>query len=596
MTERSFITLSVKENVINGKAFVNDYVLLSSLGRGSYGEAILAENSLHQRLVLKAFSKSRLLRQRNVRRIGDDTVVSTGLDRALSEVTVMTRLKASGGHRGIVELAEVLADPGSDDMYFVLEFADAGPVVQQCSYLHAKTAQHIVYVASVLQRPWMELANCPEDFELGDGVDIGDGADGVETVSTANSMVVPESLSVFVGSVPCSAGPGPLPVTVARHVLSDVLEALAFAHAAGVTHRDVKPDNILMTKEGYAKLADWGSACLVTSSNDEEDAHSLAVPVDWVTDTTGTYAFLSPEACGSDSNGQPSEGTPIASPGSESSAGSSVGGYRAFAADAWAAGVSLYIMVFGVLPFGRTANNPYDLFTSIQRDPLLPLPFDLARDPSSAMADAGLQDLVAGLLTKDPERRLSVAAALQHPWIVAGAGQPRTTFPPIDVDSLPPFCSVEMAIGRAAEGRMPSILDAPSGLAHSSTNGAFENPLALSGWLWKRGRYTGWWLRRFFVLSTVDKGNVGKAKHMLVSSKAAPVGWKNSSPLPAKWLSSVRRYPAIDEGARVAVVEHDLALDLRFRDGSRLHLRAESGEDLATWSTALQAVVLQVAP
>src|SRR5207302_258688 len=45
----------------------------------------------------------------------------------------------------------------------------------------------------------------------------------------------------------------------------DVLEALAFAHAHNIAHRDVKPPNILMSNDGHAKLGDFGIAKLTLS-------------------------------------------------------------------------------------------------------------------------------------------------------------------------------------------------------------------------------------------------------------------------------------------------------------------------------------------
>ena len=55
---------------------------------------------------------------------------------------------------------------------------------------------------------------------------------------------------------------GPTPLGGVIHVMIDVLSALAAAHAAGVVHRDLKPDNILVTASGRAKVLDFGIAKL----------------------------------------------------------------------------------------------------------------------------------------------------------------------------------------------------------------------------------------------------------------------------------------------------------------------------------------------
>jgi serine/threonine protein kinase len=75
-------------------------------------------------------------------------------------------------------------------------------------------------------------------------------------------------------------------------LLTGVADALAAAHKAGVLHRDVKPGNILIASQGYAKLADFGLAKLVDADTRDGAARSLATRAGWV---VGTVAYMSPE-------------------------------------------------------------------------------------------------------------------------------------------------------------------------------------------------------------------------------------------------------------------------------------------------------------
>jgi len=76
---------------------------------------------------------------------------------------------------------------------------------------------------------------------------------------------------------------GPLPVDRAVDILLCVLDALSYAHERGLIHRDVKPQNILLTPSGDARLADFGIAHLVDSSSTRTAA------------ILGSAHYLSPE-------------------------------------------------------------------------------------------------------------------------------------------------------------------------------------------------------------------------------------------------------------------------------------------------------------
>lgn len=79
---------------------------------------------------------------------------------------------------------------------------------------------------------------------------------------------------------------GPLKVPEAVRVTKELLSAVEFAHNAGIIHRDIKPDNIMLTREGKVKILDFGIARAVAETFDD-----LAK----TTSILGTAAYFSPE-------------------------------------------------------------------------------------------------------------------------------------------------------------------------------------------------------------------------------------------------------------------------------------------------------------
>ena len=85
---------------------------------------------------------------------------------------------------------------------------------------------------------------------------------------------------------------GELPIGDAVRLISEVVDALAYAHARGIIHRDIKPDNVMLSGR-HARVADFGVAHAVSESSDVRTLTTAGVAI-------GTPAYMSPEQVAGD--------------------------------------------------------------------------------------------------------------------------------------------------------------------------------------------------------------------------------------------------------------------------------------------------------
>ena len=78
---------------------------------------------------------------------------------------------------------------------------------------------------------------------------------------------------------------GPLTPRAALDLFDPILQAVAAAHRAGLIHRDVKPENVILREDGVVKVADFGLARAITAATTTNASGTML----------GTVAYLSPE-------------------------------------------------------------------------------------------------------------------------------------------------------------------------------------------------------------------------------------------------------------------------------------------------------------
>jgi serine/threonine-protein kinase len=187
---------------------------------------------------------------------------------------------------------------------------------------------------------------------------------------------------------------GRMPASEAIDILLQICQALAAAHASGVVHRDLKPDNIFLAGS-LVKLLDWGIAKMVNRPWEAVDATGAGSMV-------GTPRYVAPEQA---------RGLPVDA-----------------RTDLYSLGCIAHEMFLEAPPFG--ADNVGDLLVAHLREPVAP--------PSDVWPDIPLvlERMILGMLEKDADKRMSLAGivqALEQARIELGA---RASRPPPRVVSV----------------------------------------------------------------------------------------------------------------------------------------------------------------
>ena len=297
---------------------INQYIIKQEIGRGSFGAVHLAVDQHGVEYAVKEFSKSRL--------------------RKRAQSNILRRPHAprrvghfAGGYNSPLHRhssADISDQTNEGNPLFLIK--------EEIAVMKKLNHDNLVSLIEVLDDPnedslYMVLEMCKKGVIMKVGVD--EKADPYDDESC-------------------------------RCWFRDLILGIEYLHAQGVVHRDIKPDNLLLTEDDVLKIVDFGVSEIFEKDSEMTTAKSAGSP-----------AFLPPELC-------------VARHG----------GISGKAADIWSMGVTLYCLRFGRIPFEKP--GVLDLYESIKKDDI-----DLSSDKEG---NDHFKDLITRLLEKDPTKRIKM--------------------------------------------------------------------------------------------------------------------------------------------------------------------------------------------
>ncbi|MEV6981398.1 Stk1 family PASTA domain-containing Ser/Thr kinase [Sphaerisporangium sp. NPDC051017] len=251
---------------------------------------------------------------------------------------------------------------------------------------------------------------------------------------------------------------GRLPAREALEIMIPVLAALGAAHQAGMVHRDVKPENVLLSDDGRVKVVDFGLARAIDSGNQTRTGVMI-----------GTIAYMSPEQV--------------------------TAGVTDARSDVYAAGVMLFELLTGRQPY--QGETPMSVAYRHVHD-RVPAPSSLAPE-----SPAVLDRLVLSATDRDPNHRPTDATALLVAAVEAHRALPRDPAPapphPVPAPAPAP-ANPTLVQSRTEMLTTPGIAPPPPGHRERrrvrpvwfivALAVVMTGAIGATGWWFSEGRYT----------------------------------------------------------------------------------------------------------
>ncbi|KAI0903755.1 kinase-like domain-containing protein [Ustulina deusta] len=309
---------------------INQYMIGEEIGRGSYGAVHLATDQFENEYAVKEFSKSRLRKRAQshiLRRPGPGTPHQQAPGMGLNNF-----YRKQFGRQEDAE--------SKDALYLI-----------RAEIAIMKKLHHPNLVALI------EVLDDPEDDSL--------------------YMVLEMCKKGVIMKIDVDQQATPYESELCRTWFRDLILGIEYLHAQNIIHRDIKPDNLLLTEDDVLKIVDFGVSEMF------EKSHEMMT-----NKSAGSPAFIPPELCYKH------------------------GDVSGTAADVWSMGVTLYCLKYGKLPFN--GNSVLDMYEAIREKPFF-LPD--GEDPDFV-------DLITRILDKNTSTRITLREIRNHPWVTRNGDDP----------------------------------------------------------------------------------------------------------------------------------------------------------------------------
>ncbi|KAL6910531.1 calcium/calmodulin dependent protein kinase C [Trichoderma evansii] len=338
---------------------INQYVIKDEIGRGSYGAVHLATDQFGNEFAVKEFSKVRL------RRRAQSIAMRQGPGGP------QRRMPGRGGAMS-PRLNGLRDSERSDALFYIRE---------EIAIMKKLNHPNLAQLIEVLDDPdedslYIVMEMCKKGVIM--KVGLGEQAD-------------------------------PYPEEECRFWFRDLILGIEYLHAQGVIHRDIKPDNLLLSEDDVLKVVDFGVSEMFSKGNNMRTSKSAGSP-----------AFLPPELC---SKHDEVSGT---------------------AADIWSMGITLYCLKYGKIPFNKEAI--LEIYEAIKTEEP-----EFAKDENPTFIS-----LMSRLLDKNPETRITMAELREHPWVTKEGTDPLLSAEENCSDPIEP--PNELELSRAFTRKMNHLL------------------------------------------------------------------------------------------------------------------------------------------